>query len=111
MDRVVSAEGRTARLGYVPVRRSTVIATPSHLRGSTLLRSAAVYGTRRIGMKRPPVFSPSSLSRRAALGRGAAVVAREYAIPAVVGAVGATKMIKTGQLITVDGTRGVVVLG
>lgn len=37
-----------------------------------------------------------------------AVVAREYGIPAVVGAVGATARIQTGQWITVDGTRGVV---
>ncbi|GII95783.1 PEP/pyruvate-binding domain-containing protein [Sinosporangium siamense] len=37
-----------------------------------------------------------------------AVVAREYGIPAVVGATGATEHITTGQLITVDGTSGVV---
>jgi pyruvate,water dikinase len=36
------------------------------------------------------------------------VVAREYGIPAVVGALGATAAIETGQRITVDGGRGVV---
>jgi pyruvate,water dikinase len=39
-----------------------------------------------------------------------AIVAREYAIPAVVGAAGATTAIITGQIITVDGTTGVVLL-
>ncbi|MGZ3581117.1 MAG: PEP/pyruvate-binding domain-containing protein [Ktedonobacterales bacterium] len=37
-----------------------------------------------------------------------AVVAREYGIPAVVGAPGATARITTGQLITVDGSAGSV---
>ncbi|WP_369133924.1 PEP/pyruvate-binding domain-containing protein [Modestobacter sp. I12A-02662] len=37
-----------------------------------------------------------------------AVVAREYGIPAVVGLPGATTRITTGQLVTVDGTAGVV---
>jgi pyruvate,water dikinase len=39
-----------------------------------------------------------------------AIVAREYGIPAVVGAHGATRTIRTGQRITVDGSRGVVTL-
>jgi rifampicin phosphotransferase len=39
-----------------------------------------------------------------------AVVAREYAIPAVVGVAGATEQIKTGRRITVDGSAGTVVL-
>lgn len=37
-----------------------------------------------------------------------AIVAREYGIPAVVGAFGATRAIATGQEITVDGGSGVV---
>ncbi len=36
------------------------------------------------------------------------IIAREYGIPAVVGVRDATKIIKTGQLITVDGTKGMV---
>jgi pyruvate,water dikinase len=36
------------------------------------------------------------------------IIAREYGIPAVVGVKNATKIIKTGQLITVDGNKGVV---
>jgi pyruvate,water dikinase len=39
-----------------------------------------------------------------------AIVAREYGIPAVVGAHGATRVIITGQRITVDGGRGIVTL-
>jgi pyruvate,water dikinase len=38
----------------------------------------------------------------------AAIVAREYGMPAVVGTGAATRVIKTGQLIRVDGNRGVV---
>ncbi len=37
-----------------------------------------------------------------------AIVAREYAIPAVVGAMGATRHIANGAMITVDGTNGTV---
>jgi pyruvate,water dikinase len=37
-----------------------------------------------------------------------AIVAREYGIPAVVGAAGATRVIQPGQTITVDGARGIV---
>ncbi|MDQ2653793.1 MAG: PEP-utilizing enzyme [Chloroflexota bacterium] len=37
-----------------------------------------------------------------------AIVAREYGIPAVVGAAGATQAIQTGQEITVDGSGGLV---
>ena len=40
-----------------------------------------------------------------------AVVAREYGIPAVVGVAQATRHIKTGQRVTVDGTAGLVVPG
>jgi phosphohistidine swiveling domain-containing protein len=39
-----------------------------------------------------------------------AIVAREYGIPAVVGAHGATRAIADGQRVTVDGGRGVVTL-
>jgi rifampicin phosphotransferase len=39
-----------------------------------------------------------------------AVVAREYGIPAVVGVLGATQRIITGQHITVDGSNGIISL-
>ncbi|MGH2541520.1 MAG: PEP-utilizing enzyme, partial [Ardenticatenaceae bacterium] len=39
-----------------------------------------------------------------------AIVAREYKLPAVVGTKYATSLIKDGQVITVDGTLGVVML-
>ena len=40
----------------------------------------------------------------------AAIVAREFHIPAVVNAQGACDKIKTGDLVTVDGDRGVVLV-
>ncbi len=39
-----------------------------------------------------------------------AIVAREYGIPAVVNVSGAMSAIRTGQMVTVDGTRGRVYL-
>jgi pyruvate,water dikinase len=39
-----------------------------------------------------------------------AIVAREYGIPAVLGVAGATRALEDDQLVTVDGTNGVVVL-
>ena len=39
-----------------------------------------------------------------------AIVAREYGIPAVVGAAGAMRAIQPGQIVTVDGDRGIVTL-
>lgn len=41
----------------------------------------------------------------------AAIVAREHAIPAVVGTGSATTILRDGQLVTVDGTAGVITLG
>jgi pyruvate,water dikinase len=40
----------------------------------------------------------------------AAIVAREYGMPAVVGTGHATKRIKTGQRVRVDGDRGTVTI-
>ena len=39
------------------------------------------------------------------------IVAREYGIPAVLGTGDATKRIQNGQMITVDGNAGMVILG
>jgi pyruvate,water dikinase len=39
------------------------------------------------------------------------IVAREYGIPAVMGTGIATKRIQSGQVITVDGSAGTVMLG
>jgi pyruvate,water dikinase len=38
----------------------------------------------------------------------ASLVAREYGIPAVVGTSDATRRLRTGQMVTVDGTAGTV---
>jgi pyruvate,water dikinase len=40
----------------------------------------------------------------------AAIVAREYGLPAVVGTGYGTQLIKTGQMLRVDGTRGIVTM-
>jgi pyruvate,water dikinase len=37
-----------------------------------------------------------------------AVVAREYGIPAVVGVAGATELLRTGDVITIDGAAGTI---
>jgi phosphoenolpyruvate-protein kinase (PTS system EI component) len=39
-----------------------------------------------------------------------ATVAREYGLPAVVNAKGATRRIKTGDTVTVDGSTGLVTI-
>jgi pyruvate,water dikinase len=39
-----------------------------------------------------------------------AVVAREYGVPAVVSAKGARQLIKTGDLVVLDGEKGIVEL-
>ena len=41
----------------------------------------------------------------------AATVAREFGIPAVVAVKGATRLIRTGQMVTVDGATGTVTIG
>jgi len=41
----------------------------------------------------------------------AAIVCREYGIPAVVGTKNGTRQIKNGARITVDGTRGEIIVG
>jgi pyruvate,water dikinase len=57
-----------------------------------------------------PYFVPASaivMDEGGVISHGS-IVAREYGIPAVVNVGGATKIIKTGQTIQVDGNRGVV---
>ena len=39
-----------------------------------------------------------------------AIVAREYGIPAVMSVAGATKLVQEGQMMTVDGSKGIVYL-
>jgi len=39
-----------------------------------------------------------------------AIVAREYGIPAVMGVAGATRLVQEGQMMTVDGSKGIVYL-
>jgi pyruvate,water dikinase len=61
-----------------------------------------------------PLFSRAAavVTDGGTLAAHASLVAREYGIPAVVGTVDATRQLRTGQLVTVDGTSGYVrVLG
>ena len=39
-----------------------------------------------------------------------AIVAREYGIPAVMSVAGATRLVQEGQMMTVDGSKGIVYL-
>jgi len=48
------------------------------------------------------------VTERGGLLSHAAVIAREYGIPAVLGVRGATEHIRTGDLVSVDGTQGTV---
>lgn len=58
-----------------------------------------------------PLFARASavVTDGGSLAAHASLVAREYGIPAVVGTGNATTTLRTGQLITVDGTTGVVI--
>jgi pyruvate,water dikinase len=59
-----------------------------------------------------PYFIPASgivMDMGGLLSHGS-IVAREYGIPAVVNINGATKIIKTGQMILVNGNKGVVII-
>jgi pyruvate, water dikinase len=59
-----------------------------------------------------PLFSkiPAAVSEIGGVMCHAAIVAREYGLPAVVGVTSATKTIKTGDRIRVDGDAGVVTI-
>jgi pyruvate,water dikinase len=59
-----------------------------------------------------PLFSRAAgvVTDGGTLAAHASLVAREYGIPAVVGTVDATRRLRTGQLVTVDGTSGYVLL-
>ncbi|HJO80891.1 MAG TPA: PEP-utilizing enzyme [SAR202 cluster bacterium] len=58
----------------------------------------------------PPLFSVAGaiVVETGGILSHAAVTAREYGIPAVMGIAGATRTIRDGQLLEVDGTEGTV---
>jgi len=60
-----------------------------------------------------PLFVPASgvVVETGGLLSHAAIVAREFGIPAVVAVPGATRLIQTGETVTVDGSAGTVRLG
>lgn len=53
-------------------------------------------------------FSPNHSTEVGGLRTHGAVIAREYGLPAVIGVENATKLIKDGQRIRVNGTEGYV---
>jgi pyruvate,water dikinase len=57
-----------------------------------------------------PLIRGLVIERGGMLSHGA-IIAREYGIPAVVGVRDATRRIGQGQVVTVNGDRGVVTLG
>jgi pyruvate,water dikinase len=76
---------------------------PTFTAGEILVaRTTAPAWTPLFGLAAGVVTDSGTLAAHASL------VAREYGIPAVVGTGDATTRLRTGQLITVDGTVGVV---
>lgn len=76
------------------------------------LRPGEILVTRATDPGWTPLFRTAAglvLEQGGMLSHGA-VVAREYGLPGVVNVVGATRRIETGQRLTVDGARGLVVL-
>ena len=76
------------------------------------LRPGEILVTRATDPGWTPLFQVASglvLEQGGMLSHGA-VVAREYGLPGVVNVVDATRMIQTGQRLTVDGSRGLVLL-
>jgi pyruvate,water dikinase len=59
-----------------------------------------------------PVFSllGGVVSEEGGMLSHATVLAREYGVPAVIGLQGATRLIKSGQRVTIDGLRGTVII-
>jgi pyruvate,water dikinase len=57
-----------------------------------------------------PLFATASalLIERGSMLSHSVIVARELGLPAVVGATGVTKKVKTGDVVELDGTTGIV---
>jgi len=62
------------------------------------------------GLKRAPLFPSLAalVTETGGILSHAAIVAREYGLPAVVGVAGATKLLPPGVQVRVDGTAGTV---
>ena len=83
-----------------------------HLEEAHSLRPGEILVTRATDPGWTPLFRSAAglvLEQGGMLSHGA-VVAREYGLPGVVNVMNATRIIRSGQRITVDGSRGLVLL-
>ncbi|TWJ15056.1 pyruvate,water dikinase [Stackebrandtia albiflava] len=103
-DAAVSGVGASAGTATGPVR---VVTGPD---GFDRLRPGEILVAPYTNPAWTPLFARAAavvVDTGAAMSH-AAIVAREYGIPAVLGAAGATRTLRDGQLVTVDGDRGAV---
>ncbi|MFN0147038.1 MAG: PEP/pyruvate-binding domain-containing protein [Dehalococcoidia bacterium] len=82
------------------------------VRGLSELMPGEILVTHAIDPAWTPVFSMvrGVVTEEGGMLSHATVIAREYGIPAVIGLAGATRSIKTGDTVTIDGLRGLVVI-
>ncbi|MHA2060873.1 MAG: PEP-utilizing enzyme [Candidatus Sifarchaeia archaeon] len=99
-------KGTPASAG-VAISKSNIILTPREL-GE--FRQGDILVTKYTNPSWTPLFGSASgvVTEAGGVLSHAAIVAREYSIPAVVGLHKATKLIKNQEIITVDGNSGVV---
>jgi pyruvate,water dikinase len=101
---------RLQGLGISPGRARGRVRVVRTVDEGSKLEPGDVLVTRAVDPGWTPLFLTASavvLELGSVLSHGA-VVAREYRVPAVVNIEGATKRLRDGQEVTVDGTRGVV---
>jgi pyruvate,water dikinase len=101
---------RLQGLGISPGRARGRVRVVQSLAGGVRLEAGDILVARSVDPGWTPLFLIAGgvvLEMGSLLSHGA-VVAREYGVPAVVNIEGATRRLKEGQEITVDGARGVV---
>jgi pyruvate,water dikinase len=112
---VIEEEGNAQVLEGIPVSggkvrgRARIVLDPGE---AATLRAGEILVTQATDPGWTPVFPLVSglvLEIGGQISHGA-IVAREYGLPAVVNVIGATRHIREGQMITVDGTNGRVLL-
>lgn len=120
--RLVNANWQTERAGVLAKGKvlKGISASPGIIRGNVrIIRGEYEFGKLLAGevlvcsYTNPawtPLFATASavVTETGGLASHAAIVAREYGIPAVMGIPGITRTLKTGQEVQVDGTRGIV---
>jgi phosphohistidine swiveling domain-containing protein len=112
----VAAEVKEGRLTGLPASRGRVTAqarvvlTPQE--GAERLEPGEILVTPQTDPAWTVLFLKigAVVTELGGVGSHAAIVAREYGLPAIVGVGGATSLIRDGQRITVDGTQGMIIL-